>query len=342
MSIFTLVMSSSGNNEAYSTLLLAGFLAMLTTACTTFEDRRLVIDLRMLAITAEPPEVVFDVDLEAETPEEAIDQNDLVDVEYCGLIADPVEGRRLSYVYSICRFNRARRCDQPNDPGDTVIQFGNGTIDDPEDGPTEATVCATLQPTIQVQQLLIEEFESNPASIITGVELMVELRIDSLGPTEERIYGNRTARYSGRFPIDRVANNNPEILGLDVIRDDGSETELPLGRCADIEPLVLGPGEKVEVTPREPEGLREDYVLVDLEQNRVPITENITYNWLTTDGDWRSASTGGPDDGAGNTPLIRNFWTAPDEVGNDIDLWITQRDERLGGSWFQSCVRVGI
>ncbi len=315
----------------------------LNGGCTEFEDSSKVIDLRMLAIASEPAEVVIDIDLTAEDPIDGIDQSDFVDVTYCALVADPSAARRLSYSYSVCRRNRSFRCDQPNDPGDTVFEFGTGSVNDPEDGPAEVSICATLSPDAGLQALLLEAFEDNPASIINGIDLQIQLRIDSLGPTRETIYGRRSGRYAGRFPIDRVANNNPRLDGINVIRADGSVTQLPRGRCGDIEPLVVFPGEKIEVTPIEPEGLREDYVLVDLEQNRVPITENISYDWFSTAGDWRKNSTGGDKDFADNVPLVRNFWTAPEapESGDgDIHVWVTQRDERLGSAWFQSCVRV--
>ncbi len=319
-----------------------GMIAVVSanSGCTEFEDRSTVIDLRMLSIASEPAEVVIDIDLTAPDPIDAIDQSDFVDVTYCALVADPSAARRLSYSYSVCRRNRSFRCDQPDNSGDTAFEFGAGSVNDPEDGPTEVSICATLSPDAKLQALLLEAFEENPASIINGIDLQIQLRIDTLGSTGETIYGRRSGRYAGRFPIDRVANNNPRVDGLEVVRADGSVTQLPRGRCGDIEPLVVSPNEKIEVTPIEPEGLREDYVLVDLEQNRIPITENISYDWFSTAGDWRKNSTGGEKDIADNVPLVRNFWTAPESADGDIQVWITQRDERLGSAWFQSCIRI--
>ncbi len=313
--------------------------AIALAACSNFEDPALVVDLRPLAVVASPAEVVVDVDLEAENFTEAVDLDDLVDVEFCALIADPAIDRGMSYRFSACDRSRSFRCDEPDNEGDLVIDFGEGSVGDPETSPSFDPMCATLTVTPALQGLLMQMIEDDPRRILEGADVQIELRVETDGPSPEVAYIRKSARYSGRLPLDRTANLNPSLDGFTVTRDDGSEELLPLGRCADIEPLLLSPGEHVRVDPIVPEGTAEDYVQLDLELNPVFSSEGIRYTWLTTTGGWQRISTGGPKDAFGNVPLARNDFDA-EEPGDDIEVWIIQRDERLGQAWFRSCVRV--
>ena len=96
--------------------------------------------------------------------------------------------------------------------------------------------------------------------------------------------------------------------------------------------------------PIEPDGVREDYVLPTFEGGSRRFTEYISYQWLATGGDWSRASSGGPRDPAGNPPSLGATWRAPsfDELDGTVShpLWVIYRDERGGGGWLESCVRV--
>ena len=68
-------------------------------------------------------------------------------------------------------------------------------------------------------------------------------------------------------------------------------------------------------------------------------------SWLATAGGFSSGSTGGPRDVATGdpAPLFTDYRApaAEDLTGpTDIQLWIVERDERLGAVWYESCVRV--
>ena len=56
------------------------------------------------------------------------------------------------------------------------------------------------------------------------------------------------------------------------------------------------------------------------------------------------ADSGGPRDFAGNPAPLFTDWRAPnrDDVGEGLDVpfWIVQRDERLGATWYEACLRV--
>ena len=121
---------------------------------------------------------------------------------------------------------------------------------------------------------------------------------------------------------------------------------IPLERCAVAQqPLVVAPGQKVRLMPREPDDARETYVVPTIDGKSRTFTESLTYQWVVSAGTLSSGNTGGPHDAFGNPRPLSTDWTAPhadDLTGptEDVRLWIIQRDERLGESWNETCVRV--
>src|SRR5690606_22747649 len=100
-----------------------------------------------------------------------------------------------------------------------------------------------------------------------------------------------------------------------------------------------------EVEPLEPQGAREDYVVPTFDGGSRMLTENLSYAWYATAGEWNRENTGGPRDFAGNAPPLDSTWTAPTDpeivgAGLDVALWMVQRDERGGQTWYHSCLRV--
>jgi hypothetical protein len=132
------------------------------------------------------------------------------------------------------------------------------------------------------------------------------------------------------------------MSGLHVTIDD-VDTPVELARCVDaVSPLVVPPTKKIRFTPEEPDGVREMYMIPTLDGQLRTFTESLTYQWIVGNGGLSSGDTGGPRDPFGNpAPLFTDF-TAPrlEDVTGDIPLWLVQRDERLGESWVESCIRV--
>ena len=337
-------------------LLAAAGLAAATAACGSFEDPSIVLDLRVLAMTAEPPEVVAPFD-----PADPLDV-ELADSEICALIADPAEDRALTIAMRACGPTSSDRCDDPLRP---VLDLGEQTIEDPEEAASAPRACATLEDGLGLLAVLQDSLSQDDLLGFGGIAARVELRVrpaDSEPGGADEIFAFKRMRYAPQQPPERVANANPTLDGLCAVTiadsdadpvapeacADGLDPEvpaLPLGRCADVTPLVLGPGELLEIFPVEPAGVREDYVLPTFDGGVQAITENLTYAWLATAGSWSAGSTGGPRDIAGNEARLETRFTAPDDPeiigdGLDIALWIVQRDERGGAAWFESCVRV--
>ena len=310
--------------------------ALALTGCTSFEDPDIVVDLRVLAIRADLPEQIVDVDLQhPQQPAELLQQ--LVPTEVCALVADPGKDRGLHYGFSICPYTRSGRCTSA-----ATAVVGTGEITDPDPGAQQEPMCATIAPNANLLGVLLEVLDSDALAGLGGIDYLAELRVGGVGGDPDLdLYAAKTLRVAPRIPIERMANHNPT---LDAIMIDDA-TLLPLGRCgAQTAPREVAPGTKLRLTPIETAGAREDYVVPTLSGAARMFTESLTYQWISGAGSFSAGSTGGPRDVAGNPAPLFSDWTAPkakDVRGpTDVPLWIIQRDERLGVTWYESCVRV--
>jgi hypothetical protein len=142
-----------------------------------------------------------------------------------------------------------------------------------------------------------------------------------------------------------MANHNPTLDHLEMSVDGAANVLFTPGRCFDQPaPLEVAAGATVRIYPVEPDGVRETYVVPTIDGMVREFTESLTYQWLATEGGFSSGSTGGPRDPFGNPATLWTEWHAPggDDLDGplDVDLWVIQRDERLGVSWNQTCIRV--
>jgi hypothetical protein len=304
--------------------------ALVLAACGSFEEPSIVIDLRILAMTATPPEQVVPFD-----PEDPLDV-EFGPAEVCALLADPGQSRRLEWSMTLCPPQGGRRCaaDRPQ------IPLGSGVTDDPDQ--TTMRPCATVPGGVAVLPILQDTIERDGASGFGGIDLTVSIRVVPEGGGEDQaIYGFKSVRYSPKLPEERVANTNPFMYEIRFDRRDGTDSQLlQRGPCHTGTRILARPGETLHFVPIEPPGVREEYVIPTFEGGSRRFTENLRYQWLAGGGDWTATGTGGPRDGAGNQPDLDTEWEAPDEVGAVIPLWIIQRDERGGGHWYESCVQV--
>lgn len=310
----------------------------LLAACGDFEDPEIVIDLRVLGMQVDPPEVVAPVDPEEPTQ---IDVRDLEDSTVCALVGDPTADRRLTWSMTSCPPTNSGRCDNSGAP-QTLL--GEGALDDPELGDEAPVICARLGADGNLLAILMESFDVNDLLGFGGISAQIELRVEPEGGGDP-VFGTKRMRYAPQVPIDRVANQNPHIAGLTATFEDETVVDMPEGRCRDVEPVAVAAGAEIKLEPVESETDREDYVLPTIDGGRVELTENITYRWHSTAGAWQRHVSGGPRDPVGNEPQLFSRWTAPSDpaivgAGLDVELWLVYRDERGGGAWLQSCVTV--
>lgn len=306
--------------RAWLAPMVAAWAAGLAGCDPGFESPAIVRDLRMLAIRATPPEVVLDFD--PEHPEDV----ELPPVGIEALVVDP-RGGTFDWGMTACPPTRSARCDDPEAP---YVEVGFGTFD-PAGEPIRAE--------LQVNPILIEAAVRADSLLgFGGVAIQVELWVKPAGaPIEEAIFGSKKVVYAPRIPEQRVANRNPDVEEL---RADGV-TFAP-GRCADPDtaPLPVLPGRRVELWPVEPEGVRETYVLPTFEGGVRTLTEYLMYSWFATAGSFSSNRSGGRIDPFGNEPPLDVTWTAPEDPRGPVSLWLVQRDERLGLSWWEHCFMV--
>lgn len=319
---------------------------ILLTACASFESEDIVLDLRVLAMSADVPDQVIDIDVSGgePQPQDLLDQ--LVPSTMCALVADPTENRRLRYTMTLCQ-----RCDEGCCEGGLQFPLTEGVLEDPELAVPAPAMCATVEPNSKLLGLLLEIFNDDIFRGIAGIDYGVVISVGGEGadPALDQI-GGKTLRVNPRFPAEVSANTNPTLDGFDAepYREDGTRFEalsLPMGRCVDqTAPLELVPTQKVRITPIEPDGVRETYVVPTIDGMGATFTEALTYQWLAGAGGFSSGSTGGGRDFSGSPAPLFTEYRAPraeDLDGpTDIPLWVVQRDERLGARWYETCIRV--
>jgi hypothetical protein len=309
--------------------------------CGSFEDPDVVIDLRVLAMAATPPDQVIDVDL-TQPPSPAALLSQLVPTRVCMLVADPGLERRLAWSVTMCPLTADDRCDEAR-PEELI---DSGVLDDPDTTVPEPTLCVTIDPDVRLLGVLLDALQEDTLRGLGGVDYAVQLRIGGEdGDRNLDQYATKIVRVAPRIPANRNANTNPQIFNVDARFGTRGEIPLRLDRCADNPtPLEIPAGTRLQLSPLEPGGVREVYVVPTLDGRSQTFTESLTYQWVASAGGFSNGSTGGPRDPFGNPAPLATELVAPD--GNelsgptDISLWIIQRDERLGVHWYQSCVRV--
>jgi hypothetical protein len=323
---------------------LAGIAGLAGAGCASFEDPTIVLDLRVIAMTAEPPEQVIDVDLSKPLAVDAL-ITELEPTRVCAYIADPGEFRALHSRMIACLLDENSRCD----PAGPQILLGEETLDDPEDTSNGGQTCARIdyaEAPSAWAALLRDTLEADPTRGLGGLDYAISLQVgEDGGPPEQTVEGVKRVRLSPRIPDTRVANHNPSMNELQLSRNNGVGQNAMRAHCANTNGGVfrVSSGDVVTLFPVEPTmGVREEFIVPTIDGGFEKFTETLSYQWLAAAGSFSDAITGGPPDVFGNQALLGTDWTAP-EVGVDTDvaIWVIQRDERLGVSVRETCIRVG-
>lgn len=311
-------------------------------ACNSFENPEVVADFRVLAISADPPEQVIDVDIQDPAPPTEL-LKQVVPTKICVLLSDRDHERRLRWDMTVCELDNDYRCDEPSPHYD----LESGFWDDPELSATEPQQCATIQPNGNLLGVVLDSYMYDQLHGLGGIYYGLELRVggEDEDPSND-LYAAKSLRLMPRIPTTVEQNHNPTVASLEVtLLPDGSPTPLAFGRCRDqAAPYEMAANAKVRILPIEPDGVRETYVAPTIDGVGRMFTESLTYQWLASAGNFSAGSTGGPRDAFGNPAPLFSDWRAPKaedlDGPTDVDLWIVQRDERLGLAWFETCIRV--
>ena len=266
----------------------------------------------------------------------------LVPTEVCALIADPGADRRVRYELTLCVYGEGARCRR-----DLRVPLGAGLLPDPETSVPAAAACATVEPNGNLLGVLGETLEGDTLRGLGGLDYLVQLTVggEDADPTGD-LFAAKTLRVAPRIPAERQPNVTPSLARIDAkLAGEDPVVPLPLGRCIDQPtPYEVRAGATVRLTPIEATDARETYAVPTIDGKVQTFTESLTYQWIASAGRFSSGSTGGPRDVSGNPPPLFSDWRAPraaelDGV-TDVQLWIVQRDERLGVRPYTSCVRV--
>lgn len=331
-------------------LALAPGLVPAGAGCATFEDPAIVLDLRVVAMTAEPPEQVLEIDLSGQAPPapEAL-LGQLVPTRVCAYVADPGLPRELRWSMTACLPTEDLRCD----PERPQVFLAEGRLGDPELVPDGGRACTRIEHAANPAgwlAIFTSQLERDPTRGLAGLDYAIELRIGDPGaPREQDVFGVKQARISARLPATKTANRNPSITDLQLSVGPIRGQSAPRRRCPENDPrdqFVASSGAVVTLFPLEPgqsadEPAREEFTIPTLDGGFATFTETLTYQWLAGAGTFQDAITGGPPDIFGNETLLGTDWTAPQvSATTDVPIWLIQRDARLGASVTETCIRV--
>jgi hypothetical protein len=278
-------------------LLLAMVAAAL--ACTPdFQSQSQVIDLRVLAVTAEPPEAQFDLDAGTVEP-----------VKLTYLVADPARPDNFATLTAqACEPTDTRRCDQG-------LAFPLGTVS--RQGGTLFTSDLTVAPSV-----LLQAASLNDLGAFNGIQVQVSFSVDDgnpAGPQE----GDKVVVYT---PVGSTPNHNPLMTEVDVSIGGVPHSTLQPGQELDVQPNV-DYGLRPVLAP----DARETYTTVDLKGKPVTLTEDPTYFFFTTQGaSYDRDSAPEPDNGVAPPDGLTRFTAGGPGSGM---LWIVVRDGRGGETW---------
>jgi hypothetical protein len=318
--------------------------------CATFEDPTIVLDLRVVAMTAEPPEQVVDLELsgrEPPDPEALLAQ--LAPTRTCVYVADPGVTRDLRWSMTACLASDDLRCD----PALPQVFLAEGMLGDPEVLADGGRACALIEYDVDPAgwlALLGAALRRDPTRGLAGLDYALEVRLgDPAEPAALDVFGVKQARVSARLPAMKVANHNPSLADLQLSVRQVRGESAPRRRCAERDPeheFKVISGDRVTLFPVEPgqgtdEPAREEFTVPTLDGGFETFTETLSYQWLAGAGAFQDPVTGGPPDIFGNETLLGTDWTAPRvSAPTDVPIWLIQRDERYGASVTQTCIRV--
>jgi hypothetical protein len=211
-------------------------------ACTSFQDPTTVIDLRMLAVQADPSEVILDVDLSNPTMP-TVDPANNPSIKVTPLIVDPKgDGRAVTYSISAC----------PNDPfapappgggqgggafpsGGARTTVGSALCDENSPttwvlaaGPIDNGMSVDVQPTVDqltvafMKDVFPDQYGNLHGGFDLGMPLTLDIKVDA--GTEEIRAVKRVLYWAQRIDDQQMPNQLPLIdtLSLFYARDDAT------------------------------------------------------------------------------------------------------------------------
>lgn len=283
-------------------------LLLLCFACTpSFQSASEVVDLRVLAIRADPPEA--QVDLDAGTVDE---------VTVRVLLADPTATGDATMTGQLCA------------PTDTLSCAGTYAVPLP---PVTHPVGEAFSYSISVPaDTLRTALASDKLSGLGGLRVQLQLKVDDGDPARD-VSAEKILLFSRK---DHVPNHVPLLDGVAVTQDTLAVRTLQPGETL---PLLVGAVYGLRPLPHTcpPSGANtcnpavESYDTQDLSGRTVHLTEQLSYSFFTTPGAELDRDTASePRDGVAPPDGLSRIDATAAGKGT---LWIVVRDGRGGESW---------
>jgi hypothetical protein len=301
-------------------LLLLPVLFLLVRCVGPTDDSTQVHDLRVLAATFDPPEIM--------SPDCTNQQITtfffLQPIKMKFLIADPKgDGRDIDYTVSACANVNDHKCE---DEGDfATLDAGTTQAGEFNFKATLATIILDPDggsPTPLLQETISQDLYKG----LGGVRVPVNLHLTA---GDEQVYAQKLMVYSCKFFADQKANVNPVLPGMNL---DGQPWDEGVTRTlSGNAPFVMEPP---DFSDRE-----EDYIVPSFSLDPINLHEAWKISWHATLGKFSSTETGGVDF-SGEGEKHRNEWAPRTEdviAGQEQDVTFTfvARDGRGGIGWIQ-------
>jgi hypothetical protein len=348
-------------------LLLVG--ALLAACTPDFQNETTVQDLRVLGVSAEPPEVLIDSGPTSRQPELCPSDDKLralfaeasmhaatvlPAMTVQPLVVDPRGGGRPVHYRAVACVSPTGGIDEQGGggnmmPGGVRQTIGRGAC--PDNAPVLAEGDATpapgsVTPSIVVPlslntDLLTGALLQDPLGLIYGLALTVQVAVSA---GQEQVVVRKRVLVSARLTPEQVPNQNPIIPGVWYRRTvDDALVPLDPGQ-----PPTVRLGEKLRIQPSPGDNQTR---IGDRHTGCVhtqSVTEALRFAFFAT------AGTFSPDTTTTEAPIIRDpgpdphrleaVYHAPKEMppGGDglVRVWIVTRDERTGSSYIELPLRL--
>lgn len=274
----------------------ASLLLLASTACSPdFEKFWQVTDLRVLAIQAYPPEVLF------LSPPRTFSA-----VRITALVADPTApDATVDWELWACTPEEIS-CEEAA----VKEQVARGSS-------TQDIITTDF---VLSQQLYKAALNEDPFKGFGGLPIVLELRVKRGEHTDKAI---KHVVYGFALPLGKFANNNPTIS--EVLVDDKTMPDR----------WKVKAGEEVTLLPKTPTWDKEFYRVLTFTGQSRDLEEYLSYSYFTTSGELSSASTGGkpmPFVTDQKVEDISTIWI-PERGVTSATIWVVVRDDRGGAGW---------
>ena len=298
-----------------SPLLLLSLVLSASACFEAREDTSLVVDLRVLGLSVDPPELMAQScgALSAEaTPEDLLALRAfLAPVTFRALIADAAgNDREIAYELLACASREDLTCAHP----DEHVLIASGLT-----RAGELTLPALVPGALTTESgpLLLQVQRNDPLGGLRGLRLPLVLHVTT---AEEEIYARKDLLFSCKLFPEARANLQPTLEDVRINGQPASALEV-----RGYEPVIL--------LPAELSTKQEKYFELSLDGVAREHTEQWHLSWFTNAGSIKGSGEAGSDPAATDQSFGATWTPPPDGKTRDVIIWGVVRDGRGGIAW---------